>query len=311
VSHSDIAPTPTGIRTTRRTFLAFCGAVAGAAMLPTEIRLWAMRAYATNSFTFLPHEHAVLVAAANAIAPGSDIAPFAPINTRLGPMMVPSAGNAGAVEYIELLLGGSMLYAAGTRRPPYVMLPTGVTAQQFPSTGATPLWLVKHMGWFGDNQTRPTRAYKWPPATSGNPTALPEIRINPPGRLLKLYQDGVAALDAAAGGDFTAIPFAAQTAILVTRYALEVTQFNASPLSTDPWQGSEGNEPFFLTMLDHVCEACFGDPVYGGNKNYAYWEMINFTGPSYIATGGPAPGQGWSAKDMTAPFDRTKKVTQQ
>ncbi|MEA2646395.1 MAG: hypothetical protein QOE92_1478 [Chloroflexota bacterium] len=68
----------------------------------------------------------------------------------------------------------------------------------------------------------------------------------------------------------------------------------------------EGNQPFFMTFLDHVAEACFGDPVYGGNRDYAYWDMINFSGPSYIDGGGPRPGQGWSAEDMTAGFDRTK-----
>jgi hypothetical protein len=308
VSQSSASPTPVGFRTSRRTFLALCGAVAGAAMLPVGLRLRALQAYAAGAFGFSGfslHQRAVLIAAANAIAPGTDITGTM-ISTRLGMKSVKSAGNAGAVDYIELLLGGSMIYAAGTRRPPYVQLPAGVTAQQFPSSGATPLWTVKRMGWFGDNQSRPTRSYKWPPATSGNPTALPEIL-----RLQHLYEGGVQALDAAAGGDFAAIPFVAQTTILQTLYTQEVNQYNANPLSTDPYQGSEGNQPFFLTMLDHVCEACFGDPVYRGNENYVYWDMINFTGPSYIASGGPARGQGWSAKDMTAPFDRTKPVTQQ
>ena len=99
------------------------------------------------------------------------------------------------------------------------------------------------------------------------------------------------------------------TAILSAMYTQEVNQYNANPLSSDPRQGAEGNQPFVLTLLDHVVEASFGDPAYGGNKNYVYWDMINFTGPSYIDGGGPSPGQGWSWKDMRAPFDRRKTVT--
>ena len=273
--------------TTRRRFLGLMAAVAGATALPTGIRLNALRAYATVGFSFTSHERAVLVAAANAVAPGTDIT-----GNMINGLTVPSAGIGGAVDYIQLLLQGSLLFAAGTRRPPYVTLPAGVTAGVFPSTGPVPLWNVKHKGWFGDDP-RPTRPYPWPSELA---------------RLQKLYRDGVSALDAAplALGDFSTANFAAQTAILAATYTNELNSYNVNFASTDPHQGSEGNQPFFLTLIDHVVEACFGDPVYGGNKNYIYWEMINFSGPSYISPGGPAPGQGWSWKDMTAPFDRTK-----
>lgn len=288
-----MAVTPTRrLRTTRRRFLALCAAVAGAAMMPTALRVGALRAYAALlPFSFTAHERLVLSAAANAVMPGTDITGI-PISTRLGTKSVPSAGNAGAVDYIEQLLNGAMIFAAGTRRPPYLTLPAGVTAGPFPSTGAAPLWLVKAMGWRGDDTTRPTRPYKWPSELV---------------RLRQLYQDGVAALDAAAfptTSNLASLP--AQTAILQTMYTQELNTYNVNPASTDPHQGSEGGQAFVLTLLDHVVEACFGDPVYGGNKDYVYWDMINFTGPSYISPGGPAPGQGWTWKDMTAPFDRTK-----
>jgi hypothetical protein len=270
-------------------------------MFHAEMRLTAMRAFAAASFNFTAHERAVLKAAANAIAPGTDITGI-PINTRLGPKSVPSAGNAGAVDYIELLLQGTLLYSAGTQRPPYVKLPAGVVAKPFPSTGADPLWTVKKMGWFGDNRTRPTRPFKWPSELA---------------KLQKLYQDGVVALDGMAfptASNLVTLPV--QTVILTTLYTQEFNQYNANPLTqNDPYQGAENSvnsnnrhQPFFFTMLDHVCEACFGDPVYGGNKSYVYWDMINFTGPSYINKNGPAPGQGWSWFDMTTPYDRTKVV---
>ena len=274
------------LRTTRRTFLALCAAVAGAAMLPTTTRLQALRAFATNAFQFTTHERKVLMAVANRVAPGGAV------NTRLGTKTVPSAGDAGAVDYIELLLQGSLLFAAGTQRPPYATLPLGVVAGQFPSSGAVPLWKVKAIGWLGDAAARATRPYPWPGELA---------------RLQGLYQAGVAALDAAAFPlTFDTATSVVQNAILAARHAQEVGTYNANPASSDPHQGAEGNQPFFLTLLDHVVEACFGDPVYGGNKDYVYWDMINFSGPSYISPGGPTPGQGWTWKDMTAPFDRTK-----
>ncbi len=283
------------LRTTRRRFLALCAAVAGATALSPGIRLNALRAYATVVFSFTSHERAVLAAAANAVAPGTDIT-----GNKINGLTVPSAGNAGAVDYIELLLQGSLIYAAGTRRPPYVTLPAGVTAGFFPSTGAVPLWKVKAMGWFGDDTTRPTRPYTWP-------SELHKLQL--------LYQAGVVALTNAGFQSTTNLAnLATQTAILQAMYSQEVNQYNANPATqNDPYQGAENSvdsnnrhQPFFFTLLDHVVESCFGDPVYGGNQNYAYWDMINFTGPSYIGPGGPAPGQGWSWKDMTAPFSRSK-----
>src|SRR5437660_5542879 len=107
------------LQTTRRRFLALCGAVAGASLLPAQMRLSALRSMATVSFQLTGHERSVLRAAANAIAPGTDITHLK-VNTRLGPKAMASAGNAGAVDYIELLLQGTMIFAAGVRRPPYV-----------------------------------------------------------------------------------------------------------------------------------------------------------------------------------------------
>jgi hypothetical protein len=255
-------------------------------MVPTTTRLLALRALATTAFLFTAQERKTLMAAANAVAPGGIV------NTRLGTKTVPAAGDAGAVDYIELLLQGSLLFAAGTRRPPYVTLPPGVVAGQFPSSGAVPLWKVKAIGWLGDTAARSTRPYPWPGELA---------------RLQGLYRAGLAALDAAAFPlTFDTTSSVAQNAILMATYSQEVNEYNANPASTDPRQGAEGNQPFFLTLLDHVVEACFGDPVYGGNKDYVYWDMINFSGPSYISPGGPAPGQGWIWKDMTEPFDRSK-----
>jgi hypothetical protein len=276
------------MRTSRRTFLALCLATAGTAALPSLVRLGAWRAYASLSFSFSKHEYAVLKAAANTVAPGGTILRRA----GLPPLNVPAAGDGGAVDFIQNLLDGTMIFAAGAQRPPYVRLPAGVTARYFPSSGALPLWKVKGMGWFGDPQSRPTRPYPWPSELE---------------RLQGIYRAGVVTLDSRApGGDFSGpAAVSSRDAILRTLQGEEVGSFNASPTSADPYQGAEYNQPFFLTLLDHVAQACFGDPIYGGNKNYVYWDMINFSGPSYINRGGPAPGQGWTWKDMQGPFDRT------
>ncbi|MDP9325084.1 MAG: gluconate 2-dehydrogenase subunit 3 family protein [Candidatus Dormibacteraeota bacterium] len=268
------------LHVTRRRFLALCAATATAVALPSVIRLRAARAFVASSFVFSSHQRAVLKAAANAVIPSGQVL------TRRGTLLtVPGAGDSGAVDFVQNLLDGSLIYAAGAKRPPYVKLPAGVTATVFPAAGQVPLWTAKRIGWFGD-VPRATRPYAWPSELE---------------RLQALYVNGVATLDTAAGGDFSAAAVALREPILRAQQRSEVNAYNG--------KGEDG-QPFFLTFLDHVAQACFGDPIYGGNQGYVYWDLIDFTGPSYINAGGPAPGQGWSAKDMTAGFDRTKTVTQ-
>lgn len=279
-------PGPFQIRTSRRTFLLFCTAVAGTAALPVRLRLGALEAGAALSFTFNAHQRAVLNAAANTIVPAALVV------TRVSPppgKAYPAAGDAGAVAFIENLVSGAMIFAAGARRPPYLRLPAGVRATYFPNSGGLPLWPVKAMGWFGDPGPRPTRPRPWPS----------ELR-----RLQQLYVQGVADLDTAARGllgsaaAFDTAPAPVQETILRSRHAEEAASYDGR---------GEGGQPFFLTMLDHVAQACFGDPIYGGNRDWVYWEMINFSGPSFIDGGGPGPGQGWTWRDLSGPFDRIWK----
>ena len=260
------------MRPTRRRFLAAAAAVAGAPFLPLELRLGALEALAVTGFSFSDHERKVLAAAADTVGPA------ATVQTRLGPKGVPSAGQAGAVDYIQNLLSGELIFAAGVRRPPYVL----ANAPVFPRSGADPLWTVKRMGWFGDPQARPTRPYPWPSELA---------------RLQDLYRKGVQELDAATAPlGFDQAPPPQREAVLRALQAKEVAAYDG--------QG-EGRQPFFLTLLDHVAEACFGDPVYGGNRGWVYWDMLNFSGPSFVNAGGPGPGQGWTWQDLTGPFQRT------
>jgi hypothetical protein len=257
-----------GLRATRRTFLALCAATAGAAMLPLPLRLRALDAYAATAFAFTPHQRAVLAAAADTVVPGGIV------STRHGRMSVPSAGKAGVAGYVENLLSGALIFAAGVRRPPYVV----PDAPIFPAAGAYPLWTVKRIGWYGDGP-RATRPYPWPA----------ELQ-----RLQQLYRSGIAALDnAVAPLTFDAAPAAVREATLRALHAEEAAQYDGK---------GEGHQPFFFTLLDHVAQACFGDPVYGGNPDWVYWRMIGFSGPSFVDAGGPGPDQGWTADDMAGQF---------
>jgi Gluconate 2-dehydrogenase subunit 3 len=260
--------TAAGLRATRRTFLALCATAAGAVVLPLPLRLRALGAYAAAAFTFTPHQRAALAAAADTVVPGGTV------STRHGSLTVPSAGEAGVADYIENLLSGAMIFAAGVRRPPYVV----PDAPIFPAAGAYPLWTVKRIGWYGDGP-RPTRPYPWPA----------ELQ-----RLQQLYTAGIAVLDnAVAPLTFDTAPGPQREAVLRALHAEEAAQYDGR---------GEGKQPFFLTFLDHVAQACFGDPVYGGNPNWVYWRMIGFTGPSFVDAGGPGPGQGWTADDMAGQF---------
>jgi hypothetical protein len=260
--------TPAQLRATRRTFLGLCAATATAAALPIPLRLRALDAYAATAFAFTAHQRAVLAAAADTVVPGGTV------STRHGSMTVPSAGEAGAVDYIENLLSGTMIFAAGVRRPPYVV----PDAPVFPSHGAYPLWTVKRIGWFGDGP-RPTRPHPWPS----------ELQ-----RLQRLYAEGIAALDSAVAPlTFDTSPAPLREATLRAMHAQEAAAYNGR---------GEGNQPFLLTLLDHVAQACFGDPVYGGNRDWVYWRMIGFSGPSFVSFGGPGPRQGWTADDMAGQF---------
>src|SRR5258708_6986989 len=123
----------------RRRFLALCAATATAATFPVALRIRAFQAYAASAFAFTGHERGVLVTAADTVIPA------ATIKGRMGTMAVPGAGQTGAVDFIENLLTGSLIFAAGTQRPGYVKLPPGVTAPIFPGTGANPMWNVKRI----------------------------------------------------------------------------------------------------------------------------------------------------------------------
>ena len=274
------------VQASRRTFLSLCLATAAGAALPAVFRLDALRAYAQVSFAFTPAERLVLSTAADTIVPP------ATVQTRSGARAIPGAGQSGAALFVENLLTGAMIFAAGAQRPDYAMA-AGTHATAFPAPGQLPMWTVKRIGWFGDTPRPPYRPSAWPSELA---------------RLQRLYRDGIASLNAGvqpAFASFDVAPQAVRETLLRKLQQQEVNAYNGA---------GEGNQPFFLTLLDHVAQACFGDPVYGGNGGnqppghpwrWIYWKMVGFNGPSYTAFAGPGPHNGWTAAEMSGPFQPT------
>jgi hypothetical protein len=85
---------------------------------------------------------------------------------------------------------------------------------------------------------------------------------------LPLYQGGLAALDAAAGtGGFAGLTADEQDAIL--------GQYESGDLADAP-------EGFFALLLEHTRQGMFADPIYGGNKDFAGWDLIGYPGIKLI-----------------------------
>lgn len=91
------------------------------------------------------------------------------------------------------------------------------------------------------------------------------------------YRAGLAALDAHARGtkgrSFAQLPEADQDQMLT---ALEQ---NAVPGFAPP-----GSAAFFNLVLAHTLQGTFGDPYYGGNRNFVGWELVGYPGVRLAVT---------------------------
>jgi gluconate 2-dehydrogenase gamma chain len=85
-----------------------------------------------------------------------------------------------------------------------------------------------------------------------------------------LYDGSLAAVDAYAaathGAAFTALPPAAQDAVIADIESGKATGFAA------------GSATFFLALKEHTLQGMFSDPVYGGNKAFAGWNLLGYPG---------------------------------
>ena len=88
--------------------------------------------------------------------------------------------------------------------------------------------------------------------------------------LAPFYNAGLSAVDAYAnsayGAAFTALPPDQQDAVLSDVETGKATGF--TPTST----------AFFMAIREHTLQGMFGDPVYGGNKNFAGWDLLGYPG---------------------------------
>jgi hypothetical protein len=171
------------------------------------------------------HEHAVIEAASARLIPGPHDDPAEAGH--------PGAREAGVADYIDGLLGAMRdqtprVYAGG---------PFSDRAGAEHNDMATFLPLG------------PAATTAWRTRIAG---------------LIAAYQAGVAALDRAAGGDFTKAATARQDAALA-----------ANPNVADLPSGNDG---FTDLLFQHAIEGCYAVPEYGGNTGLVGWKEIGFPG---------------------------------
>jgi hypothetical protein len=89
-------------------------------------------------------------------------------------------------------------------------------------------------------------------------------------QLAPFYNAGLAAVDAYAtsayGGAFTSLSPEQQDAVLSDVETGKATGFTPS------------SSMFFTAIREHALQGMFGDPVYGGNKNFAGWDLLRYPG---------------------------------
>jgi gluconate 2-dehydrogenase gamma chain len=85
-----------------------------------------------------------------------------------------------------------------------------------------------------------------------------------------LYSAGLTAVDAwaqsAHGGVFTALTPDKQDAVITDIESGKATGFTPNSAT------------FFAILHEHSLQGMFGDPVYGGNKNFAGWDLVRYPG---------------------------------
>ena len=88
------------------------------------------------------------------------------------------------------------------------------------------------------------------------------------------YRSGLAALDAYSrytrGDPFVDLSTTDQDSVLID------VQIGAATGAGVGFDGSSGS--FFNMVKSHTWQGMFGDPQYGGNQNFAGWDLINYPG---------------------------------
>jgi gluconate 2-dehydrogenase gamma chain len=122
-----------------------------------------------------------------------------------------------------------------------------------------------------------------------------------------LYASGLAAVDAYAtsayGGSFTSLSPDKQDAVV-------------SDLATNKATGfAPDSATFFGALREHTLHGMFSDPIYGGNKNFAGWNLIGYYGVKMPVTAAdqkigakvkPARASGYGGGELGA-YPKAKK----
>ena len=220
--------------TTRRTFLRAGGALGLLALVPADRLAEALAAAPPPGHPgrFLTaHELDTLRAVTGRFVPGPPEDPD------------PGALEAGVAEAIDLLLGAfavspPLIHAGGPFSDRH-----GSPHDDF--ADFVPLDVHAELGW----RIR----------LEGS-RGLPEREFAGPVRgLQQIYREGLAHLDARAGGDFAALPAPAQDAIL-------------SDLSDSAVQ------ELVTTAFNDTLDAMYGPPEYGGNRDLVGWSYTHWDG---------------------------------
>jgi Gluconate 2-dehydrogenase subunit 3 len=178
---------------------------------------------------FSGHQAAVVEAATARIAPGPEDDPAEAGH--------PGAREAGVTGYIDAMLGAlAVLGTAG--------------GEQVPVIFAGGPWSNRH--------------------APGPDRMASFIAVDPVARIAwrkrlagwqQQYTSGIAALDKAAGGDFT----------------------KASPAEQDKVLASAPMKTFLALLFEHTIEGMYAAPEYGGNRGLASWKDIGYPGDSQPA----------------------------
>lgn len=106
---------------------------------------------------------------------------------------------------------------------------------------------------------------------------------------LPIYQEGLAALNEAAGDEgFAAADTGVQDEVL--KYFEGGGTLEATPAASSAdvtgirLRAVEVPETFFATLLEHTRQGMFGDPIHGGNANFAGWDLIGYPGIKLVWT---------------------------
>jgi hypothetical protein len=172
---------------------------------------------------FTGHEATVVEDATARIAPGPRDDPAEAGH--------PGAREAAVTDYIDMMLG-SLRTVSGTGVPPPMIFAGGP-------------WSNRH--------------------TSGPDLMASFVTLDPVTRIAwrkrltgwqQQYQQGIAALDKLAGGDFT----------------------RAAPAEQDKILATQSVSTFTALLFEHTIEGLYANPEYGGNRGLAGWQDIGFPG---------------------------------